>query len=82
MKIVIDIDEKDKRYINKVVDNSFLAKPTVDAILNAVRNGTPLRKGHGRLIDENQIPGDGSWDWSDRLDETPTIIEADTESED
>lgn len=40
MKIVIDIDEKDKRYIDGVVDNSFLVKPTVDAILNAVRNGT------------------------------------------
>ena len=40
-----------------------------------------LPKGHGRLIDEEQIPGDGGWDFSDRLMLTPTIIEADKESE-
>lgn len=51
MKLIINIDENDKKYIDRVVDNSFLVKPTVDAILNAVRSGTPLPKGHGRLID-------------------------------
>jgi hypothetical protein len=45
--------------------------------VNAIESGTPLPKGHGRLIDEDTIAGDGSWDWSDRLDATPTIIEAD-----
>lgn len=42
-------------------------------------NFTLLPKGHGRLIDEDTIAGDGSWDWSDRLDATPTIIEAESE---
>jgi len=50
-----------------------------NVIYNAVVNGTPLPKGHGRLIDEDLIAGDGSWDWCDRLDATPTIIEADKE---
>ena len=47
----------------------------------AIRKGKVLPKGHGRLIDESQIAGDSSWDIADRLDATPTIIEADTEYE-
>lgn len=55
---------------------------TLDMLTEAFLKGTPLPKGHGRLIDEEQIPGDGGWDFSDRLMLTPTIIEADKESED
>lgn len=50
MQIVIDIPEKtyeQLRYLNK------LGFGTV--IDNAVANGTPLPKGHGRLIDINQL---------------------------
>ncbi len=54
-------------------------KGILTTLLRSVRNGTPLPKGHGRLIDEEQIPGDGGWDFSDRLMSTPTIIEADKE---
>ena len=54
---------------------------TIEMFLNAFANSITLSKGHGRLIDEEQIPGDGGWDFSDRLMLTPTIIEADKESE-
>lgn len=50
-------------------------KNTVIELLDKV-GYTPLPEGHGRLIDADTIAGDGSWDWSDRLDATPTIIEA------
>lgn len=69
MQIVIDIPEG--------IYKTLCKNPTVDIVRQAVINGTPLPKGHGRLIDENQIAGDGSWDIADRLDATPTIIEAD-----
>lgn len=75
MQIVIDIPdivwEKAKEYGHLDICGIELSEK--------VMNGTPLPKGHGRIIDEDQIPGDGGWDWSDRLEETPTIIEAESE---
>lgn len=56
-------------------------KGVLATLLRSVRKGKPLPKGHGRLIDEYQIPGDNGWDFSDRLMSTPTIIEADKEGE-
>lgn len=62
---------------------------TIDMFLEAFNNGTPLPKGHGRLIDI----GDIEWakyhveknymdyeciDWDD-INNAPTIIEADKE---
>ena len=72
MQIVIDISEAEYKLCKRHV---------ADGIINPLKiyiaNGTPLPKGHGRLIDADEIAGDGSWDFSDRLDETPTIIKAD-----
>ena len=70
MQIVIDIPEEEYQNILHTGKASFCT-------VNAIEASTPLPKGHGRLIDVDEIPGDGSWDFSDRLDETPTIIEAD-----
>lgn len=86
MQIVIDIDEKlyyrIKSYDVKVVDNIPMA--------SAINNGTPLPKGHGRLIDADklcQTPIDGTDIPSDGLclmvydlgeiENAPTIIGAD-----
>ena len=63
---------------------------TVDYILEAVENSTPLPKNHGRLIDVNDLEFDA--DWSDYYDGytacsdsmincAPTIVEADKESD-
>lgn len=49
----------------------------IDTFTLLIGYGKPLPKGHGRLIDEDEIAGDGSWDFADRLGATPTIIEAD-----
>ena len=40
----------------------------------AVKNGTPLPKGHGRLIDADELPIDIEWD---DIEKAPTIIKAD-----
>lgn len=81
MQIVIDIPEEDYK---QVVDKwEINALHVIDAILT----GTPLPKGHGRLIDADAL--EYTLGASDRdiyvkccLDEdAPTIIEADKEEQ-
>lgn len=74
MQIVIDIDEElyDKMKTYQGLDNAYFA----------IKHGTPLPKGHCRLIDEKDLSLmtvhmiDGMF-----VCDAPTIIEADTESE-
>lgn len=81
MEIVIKIDDERYKDIQRVAEVQ-LDRSRFQTAEQVIANGTPLPKGHGRLIDEEQIPGDSGWDFSDRLMLTPTIIEADKESED
>ena len=83
MKIVIDIPEKWYRWakFNDIANGSMVSK----GILDAVANGTPLPKGHGRLIDADDLIQELSVVSSRPvksqlyiLREAPTIIEADT----
>lgn len=91
MQIVIDIDEE---YIKQIDRIRFLIGGKEDRslqinVINAIKNGTPLPKGHGRLIDADKLELDA--DWNDYYDGyiaysesmikyAPTIIEADKES--
>lgn len=62
-------------------------------ISNAIYNGTPLPKGHGRLIDADELkkeyPHDMDWEYPvntnsyvvESIDNMTTIIEADKEQE-
>lgn len=75
MHIVIDISDGNYR---KVQDG----RASVSMMRKAIRNGTPLPKGHGRIIDESQVTGTFTWDNEYVECYAPTIIEADkTESE-
>lgn len=87
MQIVIDIpDEIYKKYMDDRV--------RVTDVLHAVRHGTPLPKGHGRIIDESKINKIYKYteeNLSNNLKhiktiithtDAPTIIEADKGSED
>ena len=79
MKIVIDIPEEDIEYIK---ENEDLCDVKLQHnLIYAVIGGTPLPKGHGRLIDENNL-------WFEDIDDiscvtqrnvenAPTIIESD-----
>ena len=49
MKIVIDIDD---RLYGSILLNCVYGYPS---LTKAIKNGTPLPKGHGRLIDESKI---------------------------
>ena len=80
MQIVIEINEKDYKEI--------MEKDAVTKLEMKIRNGTPLPKGHGRLIDADVLRNDlKQWegndycpsDFIDELDDAPTIIEADKE---
>ena len=83
MQIVIDIDEK----LYAAVTSDFWCGNY--AIQQVIKNGTPLPKGHGRLIDADTVL-DKMRDTFDMqelylpihlkelvIDEMPTIIEAD-----
>ena len=87
MQLVIKISDDTYKYWKEV-------KPTtsniymIDAI-EGIINGTPLPKGHGRLIDEEDIalideqfyvPSD-YYVAESAINDAPTIIEADKESE-
>jgi hypothetical protein len=91
MQIVIDIDKEDLKDIN---DMHFIREDLKFKIGKAIMNGTPLPKGHGRLIDADELkkeyPHDTDCDYpvntnccvAESIDNSPTIIEADKESED
>ena len=88
MQIVIDIDEEQYNTIKSDLYNTFPVEMKKWG-LEAIRNGTPLPKGHGRLIDADKLePRDISpeaWNipmWGFELvdiEDAPTIIEADKE---
>ena len=75
MKLVIDIDEK---LYNTLTHKEFDETLVADKMKTCILQGTPLPKGHGRLIDEDKIIGKihGVRSLTAVLD-APTIIEAD-----
>ena len=93
MQIVIDIPEERYKDIQRIAsvqleDRYFQTGEQI------IARGTPLPKGHGRLIDADELYGDfidgtEGYDcqtWSrieigDIIEDAPTIIEADKESE-
>ena len=84
MEIVIKIHEKD---YTDIKESEHCGNYSVLYALDAIRNGTPLPKGHGRIIDESKIE---VCEWVDVWEErypkastdAPTIIEADGGEED
>lgn len=76
MQVVIDIPEKLYEKCKRIGD-------VQDILFESIRNGIVLPKGHGRLVDENDLSLmtvhmiDGVF-----VCNAPTIIEADKESED
>lgn len=82
MQIVIDLEDECIKKIEKV---RFLIGGKEDIqlqnhVINAIKNGIPLPKGHGRLVDINaftfEVKGGDTL-----LVDAPTILEADKEKE-
>ena len=89
MQIVIDIDENVfTRLFDNGIEDYSIVNDDLFAIAKTIRKGTPLPKGHGRLIDadafairgeylEKLYGSDFYWEFKKQLDKHPTIIEAD-----
>ena len=84
MNIVIDIPEE---LANK---EHWYTDKEIWTVIKAAQNGTPLPKGHGRLIDADKfdvyILKDKSEEFVDgagrvlaQIDDAPTVLEADKE---
>jgi len=83
MKVVIEIPEDEYIRLKKIYETNCKYTPNtwLPSYMTAIGNGTPLPKGHGRLIDADDVNNHiiGFVD----LRSCPTIIEADkAESED
>ena len=85
MKMVIDIDEKNYADIKKGKVYSSYRDVPQESVL-AIANGTPLPKGHGRLIDADALYAEyvkepeefnGGHSLMALFRVAPTIIEAD-----
>jgi hypothetical protein len=84
MQIVIDIPEE---YYNFIKNHQYMDRyysiSEASKIFCAIKNGTPLPKGHGRLVDMSEVLiklmqfYDGDKTIGQCLDEVNTIIEAD-----
>lgn len=77
MEIVIKIPEG----LKDVFENRNVTALDVEEMRMAIKNGTPLPKGHGDLIDRQALINDGIekgfCDWYDEIKYADTIIEAD-----
>ena len=77
MRLIIDIDEE--LYEAYKGRPPMLGDAGMDMIAQAIANGTPLPKGHGRLIDADDI--DNHIVGSVNTRDCPTIIDADMRGE-
>lgn len=87
-QVVIDLSEELYNYMQTEEYDEHLDRRFDYQIRFAVKNGTPLPKGHGKLIDADVLC-DYFWDNRSKLythkdlqiviDNAPTIIEADKE---
>lgn len=77
MELIVKILDEDYKYICKIAKD-LKGRAVLPTDWKAIANGTPLPKGHGRLIDANDVDNHiiGSVD----LRDCPTIVEADKEN--
>ena len=81
MKLVIDISENYYEILKYDVEHGNDYKPII-----LIANGTPLPKGHGRLIDADKLKAripiieDEYYNCRCMIEHAPTIIEADKEA--
>ena len=74
MELIIDIPNSIYANLSKIANGSIASK----RILDCVKNGTPLPKGHGDLIDVNRKITVSTYDeqYEEWGEETLTVLEA------
>ncbi|MBR2555078.1 MAG: hypothetical protein IKE94_09485 [Aeriscardovia sp.] len=89
MQIVIEIPVEQYRLIMNSHRAGVARYVDKEGMMYAIKNGTPLPKGHGRIMDEKDIldteNNDGGWydltDMPEYIAGVKAIVEADKESE-
>lgn len=84
VELVIKIPEKLYKHIMSmqlVILGRSCGKTILAEILAAIRRGTPLPKGHGRLIDADAVLAEPFGNTYKDIEIAETIIEADREGE-
>ena len=89
VELVIRIPEEEYRWIMKSNVTVFADVASKECMLHAIKNGTPLPKGHGKLFDAREYEKSIRKHYFDNdtvircteiaLGDAETIIEADTE---
>lgn len=80
IEIVVKISEDSY----KATCNGYMLPPDVENVVQGIKNGTPLPKGHGDLIDRKELlkqPIDEAYYPSNYVKFSHAIIEADREGE-
>ena len=69
-----------KKYYDNLMSKAYLIPYGLE---KAIANGTVLPKGHGRLIDADVLADsfEDNYEFCEALNNTPTVIEADSEVE-
>ena len=86
MQIVIELSDETYKAIKEekgiYAMNDGLCVRLTGKVVGAIQAGTPLPKGHGRIVDERKITKCG-WNFIDHHAKTDalTIVQADTERE-
>ena len=80
IELVIKISEDTYK---DIIENGFIYDEDNEVISREIKNGIPVPKGHGKIIDESKITKCG-WNFIDHHAKTdaPTIVEADKEVQD
>lgn len=80
MKLITDISEDTyTRLFDNGIQGNEIAVDDVCEMARALRLGTPLPKGHGRLIDADVLVDgmEDDYEFCEVVNATPTIIESD-----
>lgn len=78
VEIVIKIPDDLLDRINKADSIPDIEGIDIVSSINCIRNGKPLPKGHGKIVDANRVLENGdNWEVETALRQTETIIEAD-----
>ena len=75
IEVVVKIPEEIYK-ASQIIDVKY--EDVIQIPLEVIASGTPLPKGHGRLIDADTLLAEiNQFDYYDNVREAPTIIEAD-----
>lgn len=84
MELVIKIPEEVKQAFDCAESNDLKGSyyDFGGVIGNAIKNGTPLPKGHGKIVDAKRVLENGdNWEVETALMQTEAIVEADKDYE-